>query len=140
MDTAKLAYKLQVLFEKKVTGVYRNSYKGEFGKVQVEVLDFLYEQKEGRVQTIADTLLIPKQHASKIILRLVELNLVESKTDTADKRSTLFYLSEKGTKLVEEHIKASNEHFYSLLNHLSKAQEEQFVQSMETLTQLLEKM
>ena len=140
MDTAKLAYKLQVLFERKVTGVYRNSYKGEFGKVQVEVLDYLYEYKEGRVQSIADALFIPKQHASKIILRLVELGLVESKEDPKDKRATLFFLSEKGNELVEKHIQKSNEHFYALLSNLKEEQEEEFVQSMKNLIELLEEM
>lgn len=140
MEKAKLAYKLQVLFEKKITGIYRRSYKGEFGKVQVEVLDYLYEHKEGRVQHIAETLLIPKQHASKIILRLNELKLVESKADPLDKRATLFSLSESGKVLVETHIKESNDHFYSLLHSLNKEEEEIFIKSMENIVSLLEKM
>lgn len=140
MNNSKIAYQLQVLFEKKITKFYRDSYKGLFGKVQVDVLDFLYENKEGRTQDVADSLIIPKQHASKIILRLVELGLVDSKPDSSDKRSTIFYLTKDGYDLVEEHIKASNQNFDSLINQLNEDDKVHLIESMKTIVQILEKM
>ena len=140
MKNSQIAYQLQVLFDKKITKYYRNSYKGLFGKVQVEVLNYLYENLEGHTQEIADALLIPKQHASKIILRFVELGLVNSKPDTLDKRATIFYLSSEGRNLVEAHINDSNEHFEYLINHLSKQDETDLMQSMKKIVEILEKL
>ena len=140
MKNSQIAYQLQVLFEKKITKYYRNSYKGLFGKVQIEVLDYLYENHEGRTQEIADALLIPKQHASKIILRFVELGLVDSKPDSLDKRATIFYLTSKGLQLIEEHIKNSDEHFDSLICNLSEQDEKDLIASMEKIVNILEKL
>ena len=139
MNNSKIAYQLQVLFEKKITKYYHNSYKGLFGKVQIEVLDYLYENHEGRTQEVADALLIPKQHASKIILRFVELGLVDSKPDSFDKRATIFYLSPEGLRLVEEHIKDSNEHFESLIKNLTEQDSIDLMKSMEKIVEILEK-
>ena len=140
MRDSQIAYQLQVLFENKITKYYRNSYKGFFGKVQVEVLDYLYEYKEGRTQDVADALRIPKQHASKIILRLMELELVESKIDVKDKRACLYYLSEKGIALVDLHIADSDQNFYNKLNKLSEEDKKKFIDSMHTMVNILEKM
>ena len=140
MKNSQIAYQLQVLFEKKITKYYHNSYKGLFGKVQIEVLDYLYENHEGRTQDVADALLIPKQHASKIILRFVELGLIDSKPDPLDKRATIFSLSAKGLKLIEEHIEDSNEHFESLIKNLDEQDEVVLMQSMKKIVEILEKL
>lgn len=140
MNNSKIAYQLQVLFEKKITKYYRHSYKGLFGKVQIEVLDYLYENKEGRTQEVADALLIPKQHASKIILRFVELGFVDSRPDPFDKRATIFYLTPEGLHLIEEHIKDSDEHFESLIKNLTEQDKIDFIQSMDKIVEILEKL
>ena len=140
MKNSQIAYQLQVLFAKKITDVYRNSYKGIFGKVQVEVLDYLYEYPNTRTQDVADALIIPKQHASKILLRLIELGLVEKKEDSNDKRAHLFCLSETGKKLVEEHIALSDANFDKLVQKLSKEEEKEFVESMKSIVSILEKL
>lgn len=140
MNSSKIAYQLQVLFKEKVTKYYHNSYKGFLGKVQVEVLDYIYEKKEVRTQDVADALLIPKQHASKIMLRLAELELIESKPSASDKRANIFYLSAKGLELIEQHIKESNQHFESLVGKLSEAEETDLMEAMKKMVEILEKL
>lgn len=140
MKNSQIAYQLQVLFAKKITNVYRNSYKGIFGKVQVEALDYLYEYPNARTQDVADALIIPKQHASKIILRLIELGLVEKREDPNDKRAHLFCLSKEGKILVDEHIELSDKNFDGLVQKLSEEEKKEFVESMKSIVSILEKL
>jgi len=139
-QNAKTAYELAVLFNKKITAFYRSSYKGILGRVQVEVLDYLYENGEARIQDIADALNVAKQHASKIIFRLKELELVTGKTDSTDKRASLFCLTEKGRNFVHEHITSSDLNFERLLEGLETADQEKLAEAMEVMVAVLRKM
>ena len=140
MKETQIAYQLRVLFDKKITSFYHDSFKGMFGKVQIEVLDYLYENKEARTQEIADVMNISKQHASKIIIRLEELELVANKPDKQDGRASLYFLTEKGLELMNQHIEKSNRNFEELLKGLDEAERKQLISSMQTMVELLDKL
>lgn len=139
MENAKIAYQLGLLFEEKITSFYRESYEGKYGKSQIEVLDYLYEHTLVRGQDIADALHIPKQHASKIILKFEELGFITSSPDLVDKRAKRFCLTEQGKQYVEQHIQESNHHFEELLENLSKQERDEMVNAMKVMNKLLEK-
>jgi len=139
MNAVQTAYRLRVLFEQKITAEYFNSFKGHFGRVQVEVLSYLYEREHARVQELANALNIPKQHASKIMIRLEEQNLVCKQSDPNDKRSTLFFLSDDGIQLMEKHLAVSNDAFGERMEKLSADEQQKLISSMELLTSMLER-
>ncbi len=140
MKEAQLAYQLRVLFEQKITSYYLDSFKGMFGKVQVEVLVYLYDNAGARVQKLAEKLNIPKQHASKIVARLEELGLVVGNPDESDRRATLYYLTEQGLELMNRHMEDSNRNFEEMLKCLTEKEKEQMTHSMKTMIALLKKM
>jgi len=139
MTAIQTAYRLRVLFEKKITSEYFNSFKGQFGRVQVEVLSYLYDHKQARIHELADTLNVPKQHASKIITRLIEQNLVTKTSDSEDRRSFLFALSNEGLRLMEEHLAISNACFDKRFSKLTKEEQDAMASAMEQLALLLER-
>lgn len=140
MKLSKIAYDLRVLFEIKITNYYRDSYKGILGRVQNEVLDYLYDHGVCTTKEIATKFSIPKQHASKVILRLVELNLVNCKTDINDKRVMHYYITKQGIDLVEAHIQDSDNHFEKKLQNLTKEELQELQDSMRTMIKLLKKL
>lgn len=140
MDSVQVAYRLRTLFDQKITAEYYDSFKGRFGRVQVEVLSHLYEHKQARVQELADILNIPKQHASKIISRLEEQGLIASSSDPSDGRSTLYSLSEEGNGMMQEHLLISNRSFGRRLENLTPQERQTMLQAMQTVAEMLEKL
>ena len=140
MEDAKVAYQLRVLFDKKITAYYQEQFKGTFGKVQADVLNYLYENQRTRAYEITETLNISKQHSSKILTRLEEMNLVESKTDDMDRRARVYFLSGKGKMLMNQYIEESNHNFEELLERLSAKDKEQLIKAMRTMVEILDKL
>ncbi len=140
MKRTQLAYRLETLFDQKITAYYRNSYKGLLGQAQVSALNLLYEHQSMGPVELSELMLIPKQHASKMLSRLEELGLTAAASDPADKRMHIYRLTDKGVQLVYEHISASNDHFEKLMSHLSASDRKRFADAMETMIGLFEKM
>ncbi|MBQ3076286.1 MAG: winged helix DNA-binding protein [Clostridia bacterium] len=140
MDSAQLAYRLRVLFEQKITAHYFDSFKGTFGRVQVEVLSLLYDRRTVRAGELVELLNISKQHASKILLRLEEQGLVTWQEDPADRRRTLFQLSPQGQQLMSDHLAHSNRIFDEGLLRLSESERRTLHEAMLTMTELLERL
>ena len=140
MKNAELAYQVGLLFDKKITAFYRNTYKGILGQVQVQVLNDLYANQHVKPQEIADRMNIPKQHASKILSRLEELGYVQCSRDPEDRRGRLYTLTDSGTELIQAHISASNTHFEELLDRLDETERQQMSSTMETMVALLSRL
>ena len=140
MENAKIAYQLGVLFEEKIISFYRESYKGKFGKSQIEVLDYMYEHSIVRGQDISEALNISKQHTSKILLKFQEMGLIDSCADISDKRAKQFHLTEQGKQYVENHITMSNIHFEEMIKKLTETEQREMVHAMQVMNTLLEKM
>jgi len=140
MGISEIAYRFQVLFHQKVTSAFHLSFKGEFGRVQMETLCFLQEHSLVRGQELSQSLNIPKQHVSKIMGRLEELGLVVHQVDSRDNRFCLYSLSDQGKKMMAERIGESNRSFESRLSRLSQEDQDRFQSAMETLVEVLEKL
>lgn len=140
MKSTELAYELGLLFDKKITSYYRNTYKGVLGQVQVQVLNDLYANRIVKPQDIADRMTIPKQHASKILSRLEALGYVQHSIDPKDRRGRLYTLTKAGTELMQEHISVSNTHFEAMLGQLDNSELQQMSDAMETMVKLLNKL
>ena len=140
MDKLQLMYRLGLLLDRNILSFYRNTYKGVVGQVQQQTLSDLYEYHSMRPQDVADRLNIPKQHASKILTRLVELGYVFGSPAPDDKRSRIYSLTAEGKTLVEKHIEESNQHFQRLIRGLSADEQSALNQAMSTIVSLLERM
>ena len=139
MKNAELAYRMSLLFDQEITAYYRNSYRGDYGKVQIDVLGYLYEHPSVRASAICDFLGIPKQHVSKILKRFEEEGLVESRPDPEDGRANLVVLTETGRSMVSSHIKESDLHFEAFTASLSREDYHALISSMESIVHILEK-
>ncbi len=139
MTDVQLAYRMRTLFDQKITSYYFSSFKGEFGKVQIDVLSDLYEGSATTAAQLTDRLNVPKQHISKILKRLETDGLLES-APAPDRRCRTLRLSEKGRALVEEHIQKSNEHFARVTAGLSPEEKEELRRSMGSIAAIMERL
>ena len=140
MKDTQLAYQLRILFDQKITSAYWDSYKGQLGKVQIEVLDYLYNNRIARVYEIAENLNIPKQHASKILSQFEQMGFVNKKPDAEDKRGALFSLTESGIIFIQDHISYSDGKFLNLMEQLECQERENFADAMRIMVTILEKL
>ena len=140
MDQIFSTYQVGLWFNRNLFSFYRSTFKGMLGAVQVQVLSDLFMLGTAHPQEMADRLDVPKQHASKILARLSELGFVDSRPDPSDGRSRLFYLTENGTALVQQHIQESNAHFQEMLDKLGDEDRKALGESLETLLQIFRKM
>lgn len=135
----ELAYQMRTLFEQKITSYYFDSFKGSFGRVQAEVLSYLYDHGETSAAALAEAMNVPKQHISKIVHRLVEEGMLESKTAPSDKRMRSLSLSAEGRMLVRGHIENSNLHFHEATSGLTTEEKEELIRSMESIIRIMNK-
>lgn len=71
MTEAELAFKTGSIFNKKITSSFWSSFKGKYGRVQVEVLVFLSEVESAQASEIVKELNISKQHVSLILKEFI---------------------------------------------------------------------
>lgn len=140
MKVSQIAYRLQSLFEQKILAEYFALFKGRLGRIQVEVLNYLYDHGEVRIQELVNTLNIPKQHASKILWRLEEEGLVFKRVDPEDKRAVLFALNEAGLAFIDKQVESSNRMFERRIEKLTPAEKEKLISAMEQMVSILEKL
>lgn len=137
MSDAELAFKTGCIFNKKITSAFWSSFKGDYGRVQIEVLVLLSEVKCVQSSKIVTELNISKQHVSKIIKEFVSEGYVEVFPNPEDKRSNLISITESGQKLLNEHIKISNQSFNEIVSKMNDAEKKQFIDALETVYSIL---
>lgn len=135
----KLAYRMRVLFEEKLMADYRDTFRGELGRTQSEVLEHLYEHGPRQSSEIAEAIRVPKQHVSKIVSRLVGSGLVETRPNERDGRARTVFLTDSGRAYLDRHIEKSNQLALKRFERLTPLEQDELVASMETLVRLLEK-
>lgn len=140
MKDTELAYKMRTLFDKKITIFYFASFKGVFGKVQIDLLSYLYENDNVTAKQLTEYLNVPKQHVSKILKRLQMDHLVETSVDPSDKREKRLCLSKSGRELVGRHIQASDEHFLLATKTLSQQDRDRLNEAMHTIIDIMGKL
>lgn len=133
------AWRMRVVFERKVVAPYRDTYRGELGQAQVELLELLNLQGPLRQREAAEELRTSKQHVSKMVARLEQMGYVCQGADNADARSHVIALSDAGRVYVDRHIAEGSKRARELFSHLSAAERTELDQAMLTVARLLEK-
>jgi DNA-binding MarR family transcriptional regulator len=133
------AYRMRSVFERKVVAPYRDTYRGELGQAQVELLELLYQRGPLRQREAAEELRTSKQHVSKMVARLEQMGYVRQGADDADARSHVVALSGTGRDYVDLHIAEGSKRARELFSHLSSAERAELDQAMLTVARLLEK-
>ena len=133
------AWRMRVVFERKVVAPYRDTYRGELGQAQVELLELLNLQGPLRQREAAEELRTSKQHVSKMVARLGQMGYVCQGADNADARSHVIALSDAGRAYVDRHIAEGSKRARELFSHLSAAERTELDQAMLTVARLLEK-
>lgn len=133
------AWRMRVVFERKVVAPYRDTYRGELGQAQVELLELLNLQGPLRQREAAEELRTSKQHVSKMVARLEQMGYVCLGADNADARSHVIALSDAGRVYVDRHIAEGSKRARELFSHLSAAERTELDQAMLTVARLLEK-
>lgn len=133
------AWRMRVVFERKVVAPYRDTYRGELSQAQVELLELLNLQGPLRQREAAEELRTSKQHVSKMVARLEQMGYVCQGADNADARSHVIALSDAGRAYVDRHIAEGSKRARELFSHLSAAERTELDQAMLTVARLLEK-
>lgn len=133
------AYRMRSVFERKVVAPYRDTYRGELGQAQVELLELLYQHGSLHQREAAEELRTSKQHVSKMVTRLEQMGYVCQGPDDADARSHVIALSDAGRAYVNRHIAEGSRRACELFSHLSAAERTELNQAMLTVAHLLEK-
>ena len=139
MTDADLAFKMGSKFNKMITSAFWSSFKGKYGRVQVEVLVFLSEVESAQASEIAKELNISKQHVSLILKEFIRDGYVTVITNPKDKRSNLISISLQGKEFLNEHIEISNQVFDNILSKMDKEEKKLFLDSMHIIYSLLRK-
>ena len=133
------AWRMRVVFERKVVAPYRDTYRGELGQAQVELLELLNLQGPLRQREAAEELRTSKQHVSKMVARLEQMGYVCQGADNADARGHVVVLSDAGRAYVDRHIAEGSKRARELYSHLSDTERRELDQAMLTVARLLEK-
>ena len=139
MTDADLAFRMESKFNKMITSAFWSSFKGKYGRVQVEVLVFLSEVESAQASEIVKELNISKQHVSRILKEFISDGYENVISNPKDKRANLISISERGQKFLDEHIEISNGVFEDILSKMDKEEKKLFLDSMDTIYTLLSK-
>ena len=139
-DYARLAYRLQVLFDDLVISGYRDSFRGELGRTQAELLERLCEHGPACAQDLSRALHLPKQHVSRIVDAFARAGMVSVTPSTTDRRSKVIDVTDEGRSLIDRHVQESGERYLALIERLSDDERAELVDAMTRLIRLFEKL
>lgn len=139
MTDAELAFKMGRLFNKKITSAFWSSFKGEYGRVQIEVLVYLQEVDSAQASEIASQLNISKQHVSLIIKEFLSVNYVDVFSNPNDKRANLISITDLGKSYLQKHVEVSNRVFDDLISKMSNDEKKEFIIALDTIYETLNK-
>lgn len=139
MKDTELAFKTGALFNKHITDAFWSSFKGEYGRVQVEVLVYLFDNGPVQASGIAEGLNISKQHVSKIVASFIRIGYVNDSPSETDKRANVITLTELGRQYLADHFAASDRSFESLVGEFTESEKTRFIQAMKEISDLISK-
>lgn len=139
MTDAELAFKTGSIFNQKITSTFWSSFKGKYGRVQIEVLVFLSEVDSAQASEIASELNISKQHVSLILKEFISDKYVDVIANPNDKRANLVSISKTGQEFLNEHIEISNEAFRNIVSKMDDKEKKEFLDAMNTIYTILNK-
>lgn len=139
MTDADLAFKMGRLFNNKITSTFWSSFKGEYGRVQIEVLVYLMEVDSAQASEIASQMNISKQHVSLIIKEFLGVKYVDVFANPNDRRANLISITELGRSYIEKHVEVSNRAFDEIVSKMSDDEKRDFINAMGTIYETLDK-
>ena len=139
MVNLELAYRMGALFDQKITSQYRASFSGDFGKVQIDVLSWLYEHPGIQAAELVERMNTPKQHISKIVAQFEKSGWIQKEPNPTDRRAALLSLTSQGKTFIEEHIRISDEKLLKMMSGISESEAERFNMALKTIIEMLEK-
>ena len=137
MKDTELAFRTGALFNKHITDAFWSSFKGEYGRVQVEVLVYLFDNGQVQASEIAEGLNISKQHVSKIVALFIRTGYVCDSPNETDKRANVLTLTEQGRRYLAAHFAASDHSFEALVGAFSETEKARFIQAMKDISDLI---
>jgi DNA-binding MarR family transcriptional regulator len=108
--------------------------------IHFEIMHVLKEEGKLHVAEIGERLQVAKAQMTHLIDKLVELDLVERKTDAADRRILNIDLTKKGKNLLEEHETAMLNAVRDYMSSLSEKEMVTFSSSLRNLRDTLLKL
>ena len=108
--------------------------------LHLEIMMTLKEASTKHIAEIGEKLLIPKPQMTHLIDRLVGLEIVERRPDTADRRITNITLTEKGRKMIEEHDRLFKSSIKENLSCLTDEELQELSTSLRSLRDILSKL
>lgn len=116
---------------------FEDCFRGEFTRVQLNLLCTLFSAGPMTVCELAEHLHAPRQQVSKLVEKLYEEGRILRNCDPADRRKTLISVS----KETERHIAKRREAFFRALNRLlepaCREEGEDFEAAVETVNRIL---
>lgn len=111
----------------------------DFSLAQYRVLMLVYRHGSLSISELKTRLNIAQSTASEMIDRLVNQKFLYREKDTRDRRITLFSLTPRSEKLIQQHLASITNIYQEILEPLSEQEQEKLVTGFETILKLLQK-
>lgn len=111
----------------------------DFSLAQYRVLMLVHRRGSMSVNQLKESLNIAQSTASGMIDRLVQQKHLYRRKHPHDRRVTLFKLTPKTEKKLQEHLSSMENIYRNILEPLTPAEQRQLVESFETILALLQK-
>lgn len=109
-----------------------------FSLAQYRVLMLVHRRGSMSINQLKDSLNIAQSTASEMIDRLVRQNLLHREKDPADRRVTIFMLTPKTQRIINDHLTSMVNIHKKILEPLSPEEQEELVQAFETVLYLMQ--
>ena len=119
---------------------YINSFKNFLSPLQFLTLCIIDRNKESTITSLSNSMNMPKQNMTKIITKLEELELVQKKQNSIDKRITNIYVTEKALTFMRENSLDNSNRMCKFLSNLSDEEVNEFYTSLTKINNVLSKL
>ncbi len=112
------------------------SSNNTYNQAQIEVLNFLSNNKDVTAKQIEDVLNIDRGFLSRTLKSLQNNKLLKKTQSKKDKRIYILNISSKGKDVLEDHRSLKTKKYDVVFNHLSKEKKEDFIEVLNQAMQI----
>jgi len=137
--TDKINYLISLMFN---TGrlIYKQSHRKNraniFSFLQLEVLNYVLENKEPLMKDVANFLCITPASATSLINRLVKAGMLERHFDKNDRRVIRLFITSKGKKALKKEFRKSSLRLRKILTKLNQKEQENLIRIFQKLQKI----
>ena len=137
--TDKINYLISLMFN---TGrlIYRQSHRKNrtniFSFLQLEVLNYVLENKEPLMKDVANFLCITPASATSLINRLVKAGMLKRYFDKNDRRIIRLFITAKGKKALNREFRKSSLRLRKILTKLNQREQENLIRIFQKLQKI----